>query len=137
MEQKGWALGMKADWPAALELFKEVQALTNHPLKGLSPLAYAYGKLGQMDKALACVAKIEQRAAEDPAVVVDTDLAMAWWGIGNQEKSISYMFSSIEKRLGAVALYLHSPIFGGLQDHPDYGILKRALNLPAGKDIPA
>jgi len=134
MEQKGWALGMKNEWQAALQIFKEVQLLTRHPLKGMAPPGYAYGKLGMLEEALECVAKIEQRAAEDPNAVLDTDLAMVWWGIGDREKSISYMFSSIEKRLGAVAVYIHSPIFAGLQDHPSYRSLKKALNLPAEEE---
>ena len=39
IEMKGWATGMKGDWETALEFFKEVHRLTNHPLKGLIGLA--------------------------------------------------------------------------------------------------
>ncbi|MEJ7644965.1 MAG: hypothetical protein WKF87_10240 [Chryseolinea sp.] len=43
---------MKGDWAGALPWFLEVHCLTNHPLKGLMGLGYAYGKLGEGEKAL-------------------------------------------------------------------------------------
>src|SRR5688572_30535767 len=47
IETKGWCAGMKGDWHKAVEYFQEVHRLTNHPLKGLSPLGFAYGKPAQ------------------------------------------------------------------------------------------
>ncbi|MBA4054746.1 MAG: guanylate cyclase, partial [Marivirga sp.] len=55
IELKAWATGMKGDWNTALQLFKEVHRLTNHPLKGLMGLGHAYAKLGERDKALECI----------------------------------------------------------------------------------
>ena len=43
IEMKGWCVGMKGDWEKALEFFKEVHRLANHPLKGIAPMGYAYG----------------------------------------------------------------------------------------------
>ena len=43
---------MKGDWHKAAEYFTEVHRLTNHPLKGLAPLGFAYGMLGEKEKAL-------------------------------------------------------------------------------------
>ena len=40
IETKGWCTGMKGDWKKASEYFMEVHRLTNHPLKGLSPLGF-------------------------------------------------------------------------------------------------
>ncbi|HZI54305.1 MAG TPA: adenylate/guanylate cyclase domain-containing protein, partial [Chitinophagaceae bacterium] len=59
IETKGWCAGMKGDWKKASEYFMEVHRLTNHPLKGLSPLGYSYGKLGETEKAMETIAKIE------------------------------------------------------------------------------
>ena len=36
---------MKGDWEEALKYFEEVYRLTNHPLKGLMGLGFAYGKV--------------------------------------------------------------------------------------------
>ena len=45
IESKGWCIGMKGDWEEALKYFEEVYRLTNHPLKGLMGLGFAYGKV--------------------------------------------------------------------------------------------
>src|SRR5207253_2058556 len=58
IEMKGWAIGVKGDWQEALKLFQEVYRLTNHPLKGLMGLAYAYGILGMREEALECIQKL-------------------------------------------------------------------------------
>ena len=130
LEGKGWAWGMKGDWQKALEIFEEVHRQINHPLKGLTPLAFAHGRLGNQEKALECIAKIEQRGIEDPQAVMDSDLVMAWWGAGDKEKSIDYMYKCIDKRLGPVAFFLASPIFQDLQSDPRYLDLKKRIGLP-------
>jgi adenylate cyclase len=118
IEMKGWATGMNGDWQKALEYFLEVHRLTNHPLKGLSPVGYAYAKLGQTDKALEAIAKIEQRQQEEPNVVVDGDLLMIWWALGNIDKAIPYFENSVSKRLSAVNFFLHYPPVRGMADNP-------------------
>ena len=60
IDLKAWATGLKGNWPEALLLFDEVHRLTNHPLKGLMGLAFAYGTLGQMEEGLLCIQKMEQ-----------------------------------------------------------------------------
>jgi adenylate cyclase len=118
IEMKGWCAGMKGDWQKALEYFMEVHRLTNHPLKGLSPLGYAYAKLGQTDKALEIISKIEQRQREEPNVVVDGDLLVIWWAMGNMDKVIYYFEKSVAKRISAVNYFLNYPPVRGLIDHP-------------------
>jgi len=61
IQMKGWCVGMQGDWKKALEFFQEVHQLANHTLKSLAPLGYAYAKLGQKEKALEYISKLEQR----------------------------------------------------------------------------
>jgi hypothetical protein len=96
----------------------EVHLLTNHPLKGLSPLGYAYAKLGETDKALETIAKIEQRQREEPNVVVDGDLLVVWWGLGNIDKVLYYMEKSIGKKASAVNFFLNFPAMKGITKEP-------------------
>ena len=118
IEIKGWCAGMQGDWEKALEYFKEVHRLTNHPLKGLSPLGFAYAKLGQTDKALEVIAKIEQRQREEPHVVVDGDLLLIWWAMGNMDNVVYYFEKSVVKRISAVNYFINYPPVRGLMDHP-------------------
>ena len=72
---KGWGTGMKGDWEGALVLFEEVHRLTNHPLKGLMGVGFAYAQLGMREKAMEVIRKMEQRQREEPDSVIDADLA--------------------------------------------------------------
>ena len=118
IETKGWCVGMKGDWQKAIEYFMEVHKLTNHPLKGLSPLGYAYAKLGQKDKALETIAKIEQRQKEEPGIVIDGDLLGVWWALGDIDKSLYYLKKCIDKRMGPVTFFLAYPPMKGIADDP-------------------
>jgi len=118
IETKGWAVGMKGDWEKAKEYFLEVHQLTNHPLKGLSPLGYAYAKLGQTDKALETIVKMEQRQREEPNVIVDGDLLGVWFALGDKDKVLYYLEKCIERRMGPVNFFLLYPPMKGIADDP-------------------
>ena len=65
-----------------------------------------FAQLGETEKALECIRKIEQRQVEEPKVVLDADLAMIWWSLGNKDKAFHHIFQSGEKRMGPVALLI-------------------------------
>src|SRR5215217_555959 len=91
LEAKGWCTGIKGDWKKAAQIFEEVHQLIKNPLKGLAPLGCAYGYCGEVEKALACISKIEQRQVEEPGTVLDIDLAIIWWSLGEKNKSFHYL----------------------------------------------
>lgn len=117
IETKGWCMGMKGDWEKARELFTEVHRLTNHPLKGLSPLGFAYAKLGERDKALEIIAKMELRQQQEPDSVIDGDLLGVWWALGDRDKVYYYLKQCIEKRMG-IHFFLQYPVMKGIDDDP-------------------
>jgi TolB-like protein/class 3 adenylate cyclase/Tfp pilus assembly protein PilF len=129
MEMKGWCIGVKGDWKKALEIFKEFHSLMNHPLKGLAPLGFAYARLGATEKALECIRKIEQWQNEEPGKVLDADLAMIWWSLGDKDKFFYHLFQCVEKRMGPVAILIEHPMFKGASDDPRFQLLKKKLNL--------
>ena len=129
LELKGWCIGIKGDWKRAAEIFEDVHRLIKHPLKGLAPLGYAYAKLGESEKALECIRKIEQRQAEEPGTVLDLDLAMIWWSLGEKDKAFHHLFQCVEKRMGPVAILIDHPMFKEASDDPRYQLLKEKLNL--------
>ena len=129
LELKGWCIGVKGDWKKAAVIFEEVHRLIMHPLKGLAPLGYAYAQLGESEKALECIRKIEQRQLEEPGIVLDIDLAMIWWSLGEKDKAFHHLFQCVEKRLGPVAILIDHPMFAEASYDRRYQILKQKLNL--------
>ena len=125
IETKGWSIGMKGDWEQALKYFEEVHRLTNHPLKGLMGLGFAYGKLGQREKAMDVIRKMEQRQAEEPDSVIDADLAAVWYGLGNLDKTFYYLNQCIDKRMGPVNYFLEYPAYRGIKDDPRFEEIKK------------
>ena len=129
LEAKGWCIGIKGDWKKATEIFEEVHQLIKNPLKGLAPLGCAYAYSGEVEKALECIRKIEQRQVEEPGTVLDIDLAMIWWSLGEKDKTFHHLFMCVEKKMGVVAILIDHPMFKGMADDPRYQLLKEKLNL--------
>jgi len=118
IEVKGWCTGLKGDWAKAAEYFKEVHRLTNHPLKGLAPLGFAYGMLGAKEKVHEIIKKIEQRQAEDPNIPQDGDLMMVWWSLRDFDKVYYHLNRSIGGRSGPFNFMLELPIMKGIEADP-------------------
>ncbi len=129
LEMKGWATGMKGDWQAALVFFEELHRLTNHPLKGLMGLSYAYAKLGQRDKTMECIRKMEQRQIEEPNSVIDADLAVAWFSLDDYDKTFYYIEQCIAKRMGPVGYFLEYPAYKGIKEDPRYEKVKKQIGM--------
>lgn len=129
IEMKGWAIGMKGNWQEALTFFEEVHRLTNHPLKGIMGLSVAYGKLGLREQALACIQKMEQRQKEEPELVIDSELAAAWFGLDDVDKTFYYLNQCVDKRMGPISYILEYPAYDGIKSDPRYGELKNKIGL--------
>ena len=119
---------MKGEFEEAITLFEEVHRLTNHPLKGLAPLGYAYAKTAQEEKALQCIEKMEQRLAQEPESVPEVDLAEVWWALGNRDKAFHYLSLAVDKRM-PIGFGFHSPLYDGMEDDPRMTELKQKMNL--------
>ncbi len=133
IEMKAWAIGMKGDWNTALPLFEEVHRLTNHPLKGLMGMGFTYGQLGEREKALECIRKMEQRVVEEPGAIVDADLAAIWYSLGDTDKCLYYINKCIDMRLGPITFFTEYPAYRGIKDDPRYPELLKKMGI---KQIP-
>jgi hypothetical protein len=92
--------------------------LTNHPLKGLAPLGFAYGRLGEREKALDIIKKLEQRQIEDLETVIDGDLMMVWWSLKDFDKVFYYMQRCIGEQMGPFNYVLELPMMKGVDEDP-------------------
>ena len=140
IEMKGWCAGMKGDWEKAAEFFQEIHRLTNHPLKGIGPLGHAYAKLGQKEKALEIIGKLEQRQSQEPDMVLDGDLLMVWWALDDQykiykEKVVHHLSNCFNKGLDTMHYYVEYPMMSGMKKYPEIvELLEKNLSLKrAGK----
>lgn len=129
LELKGWILGVKGEWDKSLEIFEELHRSLGHPLKGLTQMGCVYGILDQTDKAKDCISKTEQRQKEEPGVVLDLDLAMLYWSMGEKDKAFEHLLMAVEKKMGPVAILIDHPIFKGMSEDPRYYLVKEKLNL--------
>jgi adenylate cyclase len=118
IEMKGWCSGMKGDWKKALEFFQEVHRLANHPLKSLAPLGFAYAKLGEKEKALEAISKLERRQAEEPDMAMDGDLLMVWTALGDREKTFEYVNNCFRKGLHSIYYYVEYPMMSKIKEYP-------------------
>lgn len=132
IELKAWATGMKGDWNTALELFREVHRLTNHPLKGLMGVGYSLGKLGRKDEAIEVIDKIEEWQRNEPEVVLDGDLAGIWFAVGDYDKVFYHINRCIERRASPVNFFLEYPGFEALKKDPRYWALKKNISTIQG-----
>lgn len=92
-------------------------------------MAYTYGVLGQREEALACIGKIEEREKLEPDSVVDIDLAFAWLGLGDLDKTFYHLNRCIDKKLGPVSYILEYPLFEVLKSDPRYKAAKSRMGL--------
>jgi adenylate cyclase len=130
IEMKGFATARRGKWQEALSLFEEVHRLTNHPLKGLVGLAFAHGQLGNKEKVVSYIQKMEQRQAEDPHSVTDPERAASWFAIGEVDKAFYHLNQGIEKRIGRISYLLEHPAFEGIKTDPRYQEIRKKLGLP-------
>lgn len=128
-EIRGFCHAMRGEWDDAIKDFEEVHRLTKHPLKGLAPLGYAYAKTGQIDKAMTCINKIEQRPIEEPGFVIEADLALVYWGLNERDKAFECWFRALDRRM-PVCYGLYSPVYDGIAEDTRFGEIKRRMKLP-------
>ena len=77
-----------------------------------------------------CIQRLEQRQNEDVNSVVDMDLSVAWFGLGDLDKGFYYMHQCIDKKVGPVSYFLEHPLYERLKDDPRYHDAKRRMGLP-------
>ena len=92
-------------------------------------LGYAYAKLGETEKAMDCIRKMEQRQVEEPDAVVDADLAAVWYSLGDLDKSFHYINICVDKRMGPVNYFLEYPAYKGVKDDPRYAALIKKMGI--------
>ena len=109
----------------SLELFKQVY--DNDKLLGVSPLAFANGKLGRVAEAQKLIAELEERAKNE--YVPPLEFAIAHVGLGNRDKAFEYLEKAYEERFANLIYLAVEPLFGSLRSDPRFDHLAQRLKL--------
>ena len=92
-------------------------------------LGFAYARLGEREKALECIRKIEERKRQEPEAVVEADLAAIWFGLGDLDKAFYYINICVDKRMAPASYFLEYPAYKGVKQDPRYGELMRRIEV--------
>lgn len=126
---KGFSIGLKGNWNAALDLLIKANELSGSVALSLSYLAYCYGVLGNKVQALSFIKQIESFQQLHPELLKDGDLAFGWWGIGDLDQSFLHLFKAIEKKEEMLCYMINSPLYTGLHDHPRFAEVRTKMSL--------
>jgi adenylate cyclase len=99
-EGKGYVYIAMRQYEEAIANLEKYQSLVGHPLKGLSALAHAYAAGGYIDKANACLVKMEQRKLEEPHMNFDLDFAFVYTGFKDIDKAFYHLNRTYDQRMG-------------------------------------
>ena len=103
-EGKGMLYLAMGDYDKAIENLEQYHKLIGHPLKGLSSLGHAYAAAGQTEKAMECLARINQRAEQEPDKIFHMDYAFLYAGLKDHDKAFYYLNKTYENRMGIACL---------------------------------
>ena len=70
-----------------------------------------------------------RQIAEKPGTVLDIDLAMIWWSLGENDKAFHHLFQCVEKKMGVVAILIDHRMFKGIKTDPRFHLIKEKLHL--------
>lgn len=126
IEGKGWAFVALDDYESALNVFEAYYQSTGHKLKGVTPLGYVHGKLGNRQKAMEYLDLLKQRDDEDPGVMLQMDYAVIHLGMGERDQVFNYLQQAVNERLGSVLFINSNPVWNEIKsDKRFFDILKQ------------
>lgn len=119
-EAIGWVYVSKGDYQKAIEYFTIYQKMVNHPLKGQTGLAFAYGVSGQTEKAKECLNKVLQRSKEDREIDLSIDLAIIYTGLNELDHAMEHVKVAVREKVGGMIFIKSFPVFDALHNLPEF-----------------
>jgi TolB-like protein/class 3 adenylate cyclase/Tfp pilus assembly protein PilF len=126
IEGKGWAFVAFGDYDSALQIFESYHESIGHKLRGITPLGYLHGKMGNREKAQYYLELLRQRDEEDPEVILYMDYALINLGMGDYDQVFHYLQQAVKERLGNVLFINSNPVWDELKsDNRFYDLLQQ------------
>ena len=121
-------LGQQMYSEAATEFLACTKAEPNEP-EHLALLTYAYGRRGDHAKALQAYTKLEQ--LKNTRLVAPGWLAVAWVGMGNNDKAIEFLTATYRMRSSTFPTIQADPLLDPLRSDPRFQALLQQASLPS------
>lgn len=134
IERKGSVLSMMGRYDEAIPLLKEYQQMVGHPLKGWTPLGYAYALMGEKEKALEIIELLKKRQKLEPKVSLTMDFAMIYGGMQDYTKAFEYLEEAIQKRVGTASLLFAAMSLAVQSDDTPYQKLLARLGIDVHRE---
>jgi tetratricopeptide (TPR) repeat protein len=115
----GWLEVQRGNYVKALEIFEDYKKKVDHSLKGVTPLGYVYGIMGETEKAKECLEKLQKRQILEPDSSLTMDFAIIYAGLKDYDKVFSYLEQAYEERSGGI-LFLRNPNWAEIQNDPRF-----------------
>lgn len=132
LESRGWFLAWSGRYEEALVSFREYARLSPSPYAGATQLGYTFGRMGRMEEAQAQLDRLEERARQEPDILLEADFAMLVNGMGDMERSLDWVERAVEARQGGIVMGLISPFWVQHWGEPRFRALIRRIGLWAG-----
>lgn len=129
LESKGWFLAWMGRYDEALGAFSEYARLSPSPYAGATQLGYTFGRMGKMAEAGAQLERLEQRAADEPDILLEADFALLLNGMGELDRALGYLAQGIEARLGGIIFGLTSPMWARHWPDPRFKAVIASIGL--------
>jgi len=125
----GWLYLARGDAGEAIRVFEETQRETGDELKGVTTLGFAYAKAGRREDALECIRKLQKRQEIDPDSSLNTDLALVYAGLGDNDNALGFLGKAVEDRLGGLVFFFTNPLLRDLHSDSRFSRIAKSIGL--------
>lgn len=117
---KAWHCYRTGRQTEAVTYFEKYQSMTNDPLKGISGLGFAYARTFQIEKARACLEKLELREKQEKDVLLHLDFAWVYLGLKEYDKMFDRLELAFGEKLGGLMYLDVDPVWDEIRRFPRY-----------------
>ncbi len=127
-EFKAWCYLMMREYDKALEIFNGL-ANAAHAIQPYVQLGYTYALMNNIEEANKYLHILKKQAEDHPESVFDLNFAILFAGLGDKEKTLQYLKSAMDKKIGAMLFLKVSPIWNPVKDAPEFQTLVKEIGI--------
>jgi TolB-like protein/Flp pilus assembly protein TadD len=112
----------------ALMALQEARKQAREGSRVLGWLAYVHGQRGRKKRALTIAGELE--ALSQSRYVCPLDVARVYVGVGNKDRTLTYLEQAAEQRCGRLISAIVDPTYDLVRSEPRFAALRSRMNLP-------